>query len=92
MGSHLARGHVLLISVWSFLGPYYVHQGSSECQSEYFSDSKLQNKIESQTDQEERPSPKKEIRKRKDFAEAALNKRQVSTMAEILEQASKNKQ
>jgi len=52
---------------------------------------KLQNKIESQTGEERRPSPKKEIRKRKDFADTALNKRQVNTMAEILEQASKNK-
>ena len=24
------------ISFWSFLGPYWVHGGSSECQSEYF--------------------------------------------------------
>ena len=31
-------------SFWSFLGPYYVHQGSSECQSEYFLILKLRSK------------------------------------------------
>ena len=33
------------VSFLSFLGPYWVHLGSSECQSEYFLILKFQNKI-----------------------------------------------
>ena len=28
--------YLIFVGVWSFSGPYWVHWGSSECQSEYF--------------------------------------------------------